>query len=437
MRLVIITHGYAPALNARAFRWTALAEHWAAAGHDVEVVTVRSGGLPRIEMLNGVRVHRVGIYLEKLGVAARQSWHSAATSSTSDSPANISSVRRGLMRLAKRIHDLTWKKVYWPDYAAPWVPSALIATRRIISSSRPTAVISVSLPFSSHLAAHFAGVFRSRIPWIVDVGDPFSFATATPVNNHGLYRGANFRAEAAVVRKSDAITVTTKATARAYASEFGHGDKITVIPPLLSIGPATAQQSAHTAANRRRLVYIGTLNRSIRNPDRLLALFGAMLQSGLAQDVHMDFFGETGDCAQSFEDMSAELKARVHVHGLVPRQRAIDAMQTALAVINIGNATTLQLPSKLVEYVASGRPIINLAAGTRDSSAQFLEGVSNVLTLSGHASLSEDARAIAKFLQESAQFENGRDACEWLANFSLETIARQYETVIKKVNRLA
>lgn len=430
MRILIITHGYAPALNARAFRWTALAEHWAAAGHDVEVVTVRSSGAAGTETINGVRIHRVGMYLEKLGVAARLAGH--AIEADESGAGNVSQLRRGLMRVVKKIHDLTWKRMYWPDYAAHWIPFAVVATRKIISRSRPTAVISVSLPFSSHLAALIARIPHRKIPWIVDVGDPFSFATATPVNNHRLYRAANIRAEAAVLRGSSAVTVTTGATARAYETAFGHPEKITVIPPLLSIPPEEAGQPTTGVSHPPRLVYIGTLNRTIRNPDRLLAIFGAMVSGGLAGEAHLHFYGETGDCAKSFQGLPAKVSARVHVHGLVPREAAVEAMRTAAALVNIGNATTLQLPSKLVEYVASARPIINLAAGTNDSSAEFLEGISGVLNLTGDATTLEDAREIAEFLQRA---ETRLDTDDWLSAFSLDAIARQYETVITQANR--
>lgn len=431
MRLLIITHGYAPALNARAFRWTALAEHFAAAGHDVEVITVRSAGGARTETVNGVRIHRVGMYLEKLGIAARQAGHGVENSRQGSARGTVPSGRT-LMRIAKKIHDLTWKRIYWPDYAVPWIPFALIACRKAVARARPTAVISVSLPFSSHVSALLAGVSRKKIPWIVDVGDPFFLATETPVNNHALYRSANKRAEAAVVRGSQAVTVTTPATALAYASAFGCPEKITVIPPLLSMPVAPSGQGGERILFPDRLVCIGTLNRKIRNPDRLLAIFEAMMSAGLAGDIQLHFYGETGDCAESFRGLSNELTARVHVHGLVPRTTAAEAMRTALALVNIGNATTLQLPSKLVEYVASTRPIINLATGANDSSAEFLRGIAGVLNLTSETTVAANARAVAEFLGSAGQFDPPRDASKWLAAFSLDAIALQYETVITR-----
>jgi len=59
-RMLVISFSYAPMLNARAFRWTALAAHFAAHGWQVDVLTSRQPGLPAEESAGQLRVHRVG-----------------------------------------------------------------------------------------------------------------------------------------------------------------------------------------------------------------------------------------------------------------------------------------------------------------------------------------------------------------------------------------
>ena len=60
MNFLVVTHSYAPDQTPRAFRWSAITEHWAA--HDAHVDVVTSGrnapdGDDRIGM---VGIHRVG-----------------------------------------------------------------------------------------------------------------------------------------------------------------------------------------------------------------------------------------------------------------------------------------------------------------------------------------------------------------------------------------
>jgi hypothetical protein len=422
MKILIISHGYAPALNARAFRWTALAEHWGAQGHEVDVVTVRTGA-SHLDSAPGVRVHRVGFYLDKLGVYARHSAHDSATIDKGQMRDPRRKIGRLAIRATKKVYDLTWKKLYWPDYALPWIPFAAAAARRLVARNRPELIISVSLPFSSHVAALMAR--KKGIPWIVDVGDPFSFMTATPTNNHSLYARLNASVERAVVAKATLVTVTNEATGAVYRELFGHADKIRVIPPMFT-GSLSAPPHGEQQKVENRLVYIGTLNRVIRSPDRLLAIFDALVQSGNHPGLELHFFGESGDCTGSFQDLPAATASRVKVHGLVSRETAMEAVQSARAVVNIGNSTTFQLPSKLVEYAVSGRPIVNLTAGEGDLSKEFLSGIPQVLTLESGKSVEKDAMALSDFLVRTEHSRPRKPPSQWLDRFTVGSIADSY-----------
>jgi hypothetical protein len=56
-------------------------------------------------------------------------------------------------------------------------------------------------------------------------------------------------------------------------------------------------------------------------------------------------------------------------------------MRDADILVNIGNATPHQLPSKLVEYAAAARPILNLASATDDTAVAFLVAYPSALTI--------------------------------------------------------
>ena len=60
MRILILCPWYAPFIHPRAHRWTALAEYWAAQGHETHVVCGKKRGEPAKGLRNGVWTHRVG-----------------------------------------------------------------------------------------------------------------------------------------------------------------------------------------------------------------------------------------------------------------------------------------------------------------------------------------------------------------------------------------
>jgi glycosyltransferase involved in cell wall biosynthesis len=373
MNLLIVSYVYAPDRSPRAYRWTALAEYWAGQGHRIDIVSAWKGGDAREERRNGVAIHRVGgSIVERLRGLLGQSSHRG-----NDAPATDDRSASPLLRAAKGLYAATLKRLYWPDYAFHWYPAALARARALCRANSYDAVISVSHPFTPHLVGL---ALKRRMPslrWLVDIGDPFSLLAEIPLNNTVLYHRLSRRAEATVLRDCDAVAVTVERCRADLVDSFAiDPGKIAVIPPLLSL-PVLADTAAPLFAREEtHLVFIGTLYRALRDPSPLLALFRALQRR--RADLHLHFFGALNDCAPCFAGVDAH---NIHRHGVVPRETIAAAMRDADILVNIGNATPHQLPSKLVEYAAAARPILNLASRGGDTAAAFLATYPAALTL--------------------------------------------------------
>jgi len=219
------------------------------------------------------------------------------------------------------------------------------------------------------------------MPWLVDVGDPFSFETAIPPNNRCLYEDINRTVERKVFAVADCVAVTTAETQNRYAELFPESkSKIVVIPPLLSLC-AMPSNTSHVGDQVIRLTFLGTLYRTIREPDALLNLFSTLLETAIGSRLELHFFGNIGDCAARFEPYRDWIGRRIFVHGVIDRARIEEVLGTASVLVNIGNATSYQLPSKVVEYAFSGKPVLNIITHDNDSSARFFAQYPAVLTL--------------------------------------------------------
>ena len=60
-------------------------------------------------------------------------------------------------------------------------------------------------------------------------------------------------------------------------------------------------------------------------------------------------------------------------HGTVSKERALLAMSESDVLINIGNNTSYQLPSKIIEYIGASKPIINIISLHNDTSKIYLK----------------------------------------------------------------
>jgi glycosyltransferase involved in cell wall biosynthesis len=423
-KVLIVSFHYWPALNARAFRWTALAEDWASQGREVHVVCARRPDRPVAETLNGVRVHRVGsAWIERLRGAALP----VAGAGTAAQP---NRVRRLLTSFARSL----WHGIYWPDTSCTWFFAARSKTRELLGAIGADALVSVSPAFTAvavgrSLARRTPRGFR----WLIDLGDPFSFAEEAPPNNFRLYRGLNIRFERSCFAAADSVSVTTSETRDRYAALFPESaQKIAVIPPLVILpetGPGTAQAGR---SDRRRLAFLGRLYPTIRPPDFLLALFAALTAAPEGERYELHFYGETWECEASFAPYRHMVDRNLFLHGPVPRERAVSAMRSAYALVNIGNDTRYQLPSKVVEYAMTGRPILNLVPRPDDGSAKFLAAHPAHLTLSARAGgpTSEDLRRLREFLERPPGEISEATLRAWLAPYTLPEISMRYGALL-------
>jgi hypothetical protein len=415
-RLLVVTHAYAPLVSPRAFRWTALCEEFARQGHRVNVVAGPAPGAPAYEVRNGVVLHRVA----ERGLGALRARASAAHAAAA--PVGASSFKQRALGFLKAVYHHTWRRLYWPDYAALWVTPATRVAENLLRHDGFDALITVSLPFSGHVVGLNLKKRHPTLPWMADIGDPFSFMDSTPVNNVALWGGRNHKADAAVCAAATVLSVTTEGTREEYARRFPRGDdKLRVLPPLLSLpeGPAASPYPAG-----RHLVYMGTLYRHLRSPEPLLDLIKGLDTS--AGPLAWHFVGSENDAAPCFAPYADLQGTLFHRHGLQPRAAAAAYLAHADVLVNIGNDTTYQLPSKVVEYLAMGKPIVNLVRDSSDSSARFFAPYDHVLTLADTLPLPEKVARLRHFLTHLPPPPTADELARRRAPFTPATLAHGY-----------
>jgi hypothetical protein len=432
MRILIITYSYPPALTPRAFRWGAISEWMVSQGHHVDVVCAKSAGVPDYQVAGGVRVHRTGGGMRE----SLKMWLNRkpeAKGAIHNVVANVPSRRGSLARGLKYLYSFTLQKIMWPDFAGPWYFSALRKSSNLIEQDRPDVIISVSVPFTGHLVG-WSLQKKYPIRWVVDIGDPFSFMTETPVNNHGIFNRLNYYSEERILQKADAISVTTDQTKTEYCKYFPSiaSSKISVIPPLfVAPSAATVANSFFSDDIKIRLVFAGTLYSRIRNPAILLKFFEKMLADPIGQKLELHFFGAINDCESCFEKYQSLVGTKIFLHGLVAREDVLRAMKGAEILVNLGNGTAYQLPSKVIEYVMLAKPVLNISPLALDSSQGLLSDFKSIFSVSEASLFSdpdvyEEARA---FIENPPDID--LDAIEKFAELhSLDGIGKKYVNLL-------
>lgn len=137
--------------------------------------------------------------------------------------------------------------------------------------------------------------------------------------------------------------------------------------PLLTFNVNEDNNSICKQDNKIHIVYTGILDSKIRNPEFSLNVL-AQVDSNVVVDFYS--FGSGNSIVEKFAEDS---NGKIISHGKVTSFEAEQARANGNILLSIGNEDTSQIPSKLFEYIATGKAIIHIAASGDDPAIELLE----------------------------------------------------------------
>ena len=174
-KILIVSHQFLPFVSPRTTRWSLLINELINKGHEV---TVLSGTNPE-NIEKNFKILYFGNKQFSTNI-------SKVRKNSQDSSNNI--FRKISYSILKKVYRFIFKTFSWPDYAMFWALT-VFKNRKNIKNNYDI-IISVSLPFTSHLCAHILNK-KIRAEWIMDIGDPFSLKINSPENNKIIYSFLN------------------------------------------------------------------------------------------------------------------------------------------------------------------------------------------------------------------------------------------------------
>lgn len=114
------------------------------------------------------------------------------------------------------------------------------------------------------------------------------------------------------------------------------------------------------------VVYTGNLDLNMRNPKYACKIFSSLK----IDNLRLNFYS-AGNCEHIIEDYK-NTSSNIYQHGFVTHTESMDAIKKAKFLVNIGNKGTDMVPSKLFEYMSTGKPIIHFYYDESDSCIPYL-----------------------------------------------------------------
>lgn len=380
--LLLVAYFYPPSRDTGALRPAAMAKWLRRVGHEVTVLTTAAYGREHDDAGSGI-----------VRTADAQLWRARLRGKERIDALYDSDTYGG------RPHPLSKLLVPEPLVAA-WAPFARARALRLQRSERFDCVITTSPPESAHLVG--AALHRSGVPWVADVRDAWGFESLRPRLPTALQRRLDERLERRWLGGADEVVCVSRPAADDLRDRLGI--EATLIPngwdPDLDAAAGNrAPDAIAPQADRATLVYTGRFGSYGRDPRPLVEALAALARAepDVASRLELLVAGPlTDDEARLLAtDVSP---AQITVAGSVTREQALALQRNADALLLLASPTRTQLLNiKLFEYLAAGRPILALAAGT--------EAGRVVAELGGEAVRADDREAIAEALRRLAAGE--------------------------------
>lgn len=250
-----------------------------------------------------------------------------------------------------------------PDEQRAWAVRAgrELLGARWLEELAPEAMITFGEPMSDHVLGLMLKQ-QLRLPWIAHFSDPWS---DNPFRRpHKMARRLNAGLEAQVISAADAVIFTSDETADLFRNKYGAriDGKVHTLPH--SLEPALYRQPSRAADDEGGPLvarYLGNFygHRTplpvLRALDRLAAT-----RPDIACRLRVEFVGGVQGWMRLHPLVRNADPARVSFQASVPYQRSLDLIVDAdlLLVVDAPAKTSLFLPSKLIDYLGAGRPIL-------------------------------------------------------------------------------
>ncbi len=339
-KILIVSHQYLPHLSPRTTRWKLLINDLIKRGHKVSILT---GTYPDFDH-NNLNVIYFGNKNNKNIV-----------SNLREKSKNIESKKlmtKLFYNFLKKIYRFIINYLAWPDYSMFWVYQ-IYKNRNNISKDFDV-IISVSLPFSSHIGAYIINK-NERKYWIMDIGDPFTLKINAPENNQFFYSNLNKRYEKKLYSLADTILFTHKDALKNHKIFFDlSDDKLLIANPISNFDENLFNDSLNYNYSSRpiKISYFGIFTKGVRTPESFLKLVADKDEYEFSWYVNKDSEKIVKSC---------DIDENKHsFYSQVSREEAQRLMtNSAHCLLSIGNKNPNQIPSKVIEYLATGKPIIH------------------------------------------------------------------------------
>lgn len=336
-KILLVSNAFFPEISPRSFRATELAKEFIRKGHNVTVFTKK-------------RDFDYSEFLSQYPLTIRMWRGNSFRSFPQFNRKPFSYISRAVNRILLMLFEY------------PAIEDMFRVKKMLRRSAGYDLMISFAVPYPVHWGVARARTKSNRIAniWVADCGDPYMGDILDSFRKPFYFAYL----EKAFCRRADYISIPVETAKPAYYPEFH--PKIRIIPQGFEFELENREKPGDQSG-LVKFAYAGRFLTGIRDP-------GPMLKHLVESQVPFRFYVFT-DQPGVVENHKSLLGERLVLSTYIPRADLMKFLTTMDFLINFDNNTTLNVPSKLIDYAITGRPVLNIGKEFKpDELDSFLNG---------------------------------------------------------------
>jgi hypothetical protein len=208
-------------------------------------------------------------------------------------------------------------------------------------------MISFAVPYPVHWGVAWSRSGKHPIAgiWVADCGDPYMGDVLDSFRKPFYFRYL----EKWFCRKADFISIPVESARPGYYPEFQK--KIRIIPQGFDFD-LNGKRSEKVTNEFPTFAYAGSFLPGARDPKSLMQYL-----INLDAPFKFKIYSPKPDCLAEYKE---KLNEKLILSGYIPRKELLKELAKMDFLINFDNNTTLNLPSKLIDYAIVNRPVLNI-----------------------------------------------------------------------------
>jgi glycosyltransferase involved in cell wall biosynthesis len=322
-----------------------------------------------------------------------------------------------------------------PDKEAGWIPFACNKGLKIIREHDISVLYSTAPPWTTHVTCWWLKK-KTGVKWVADIRDPWTRRPWMPIENRGGVKYSVLKKiERTVVNSADRVILNTSHLQKDFCAYYRNVDpeKFLTIPNGIDADDFLGLDAAKNSVGRFVVTHGGSLYRK-RDPRPFLQALGELVRDkAIAEsDLLVRFLGSVDAKFDMYGWVREhKLESMVTIEPPIAHDQYLKALSSSDVLLLIQPDTDLQVPSKLFEYMAIGKPVLALA--DRGATSDIVQDYGNGMVVKPNDVIAIK-KAIIRLLKperpaETNDVSHGERIVKWSAaatSQKLDSVLQEY-----------